>query len=242
MAAWVRVRSILTYYILELRKKNTVSFVYPTRRDILTKACQQYIKDRSSQSGSIEPIPGWRFLASLKVFDDIIKAPSQTPLTDDMFSSAFAKLPEILSPFNLRMKVERKLSALCLMPASSKADHDFVLRRLKLASSFFICGGILLAYPEVLQSAFSNLEASTVLEDTSLEVDKWDIGSGSRISRYQVAAGIISLCGLDPTIATPDDMEAKNVLLSCSRCHPAANHAMTWRSAVCYWLTFSSRF
>jgi hypothetical protein len=212
------------------------TFVYPTRRNILKMACQQYMQERCSQIGSIEPIPGWGFLASLKVFDDIIKAPPQTPFKDDMFSPAFANLPEILT--SLRTKVELNLSALCLLPGSSKVTnghHDFVLRRLKLASSFFLCGNVLVAYPEVLRLVFSKLESPTVLENTFVpEMDSWDIGSGLRISRYQVAAGVVGLCGLDPTTATLDDMEAKNVVIKCSKCRRKTARAMTWRSAVCY--------
>jgi hypothetical protein len=212
------------------------TFVYPTRRDILKAARHRYVLGRSSQSGPTEPMPGWRFLASLKVFDDIIKAPPETPFKDDMFSPAFAKLPGILPP--LYMKVELKLSALCMLPASPKVtsgDHDFVLRRLRLASSVFLCGSNLMAYPEISHLVFSKLEALTTREDISvLEMDSWDIGSGLRISRYQAAAEIVSLCGLDPTIATPDDMEAKNVLIRCSQCNPKTTHAMTWGFAVCY--------
>jgi hypothetical protein len=212
------------------------TFVYPTRRNILKMAHQQYILGISSQSGPTEPMPGWRFLASLKVFDDIIKAPPETPFKDDMFSPAFAKLPEILPP--LCMKVELKLSALCMLPASPKVtsgDHDFVLRRLRLASSVFLCGSNLMAYPEISHLVFSGVGVLTALEDDFvLEMDSWDMGSRLRISRYQVAAEIVSLCGLDPTIATPDDMEAKNVLIRCSQCNPKTTHARTWRFAVCY--------
>jgi len=240
LAAWIRVRSLLTDYIHELRMNNMHTFVYPTRRDILKTAYERYLEGRSSQSDLVGPMPGWRFLTTLKVFDDIIKAPPQVPFRDDMFSRALAKIPKILPQIlpPLRMNVELKLSALCLSPASSTisgGDHDFVLQRLRLASSFFLCESDLLAYPEVLHHAFSVLHTSSVLDDTSLpKTDCWNIGFTFPIPRYQGAAVVVILCGLDPTIATPDDMEAQNVLLRCSLCRATHTHAMTWRSAVCH--------
>jgi hypothetical protein len=145
----------------------------------------------------------------------------------------------------LRMKVGLKLSALYPLLASSKAtrrDHDFVLRRLGLASSLFLCENDLVAYPYALNRVFSTIEEPSLVEGTSvLEIDSWDIGSGIRISRCQVAAEIVSFDELDPTTATPDDMEAKNVLVRCFQRHQST-YAMTWRLAVCCWLTFFCSF
>ncbi|KAG1750274.1 hypothetical protein EDB19DRAFT_2022527 [Suillus lakei] len=232
--SWIRVRKALTNHIHELRKNNMATFVYPTRHNILRTAYQQYLEGSSSQSDSVEPVPGWHFLIALKRFDDIIKAPPQVPFRDNMFSSALAKLPEILSP--LRTKAELKLSILCLLPTSSNISgggHDFTFRRLRLASSFFLCGRGLFAYPEVLHYAFSIMEAPSVLDDASvLEMEFWNIGRGSQISRCKSAAAIVSLCGLDPTIATPDDMEAQSVVIRCSQCHSTHSDAMTWRTAI----------
>ncbi|KAG1729837.1 uncharacterized protein EDB91DRAFT_802381 [Suillus paluster] len=151
--AYIRVQEVLTNYIHELRKNSMATFVHPTRRDILKKA---YLEGRFPQSDLVEPMPNWRFLTTFKRFNDIIKAPPPVPFRDNMVSSALTRLPEILPP--LRMKAELKLSALCLLPTPSRiggGDHDFALRRHRLASSFFLCGRELFAYPEVSHHAFS---------------------------------------------------------------------------------------
>jgi hypothetical protein len=68
---------------------------------------------------------------------------------------------------------------LCLLLASFKISGGgrvFVFFGLGLASSFFLCGRRLLAYPEILRHVFFNLEAPSVLDDAYvLEMESWDI-------------------------------------------------------------------
>ena len=167
-------------------------------------------------------------------------------MNDRPFESALAQLPELVDEWRKKLDVE--VAELIKIPShlsfkstsdgrvvsststigseSSQAPTD----KLHLACALFSYGGTmeLFTHPEVFVRSMHNL-IYPGLDELDLE------RTGSILDRYGIehvaeAPDVIHACGLDPNVATADDMDRRNARLMCLSCKDSL--VRRWRDAV----------
>lgn len=89
-------------------------------------------------------------------------------------------------------------------------------------------------YVEPLKAEYEQRKYETTVSEVYVEQPMWICDNIKMLSLGGKAKAVIKECGLDPAVATPEDMDrhAGDMLLEC----PTCVGAMDWREAVCLFL------
>ncbi|KAF8435101.1 hypothetical protein L210DRAFT_3551914 [Boletus edulis BED1] len=228
------------------RSRRLKEDVYPQRRRLLAIEYENYVTQPSLDTPSFDLLPHVVDIDRLPPFADIIKAPEATQMDGKPFASAFAQLPAFVDSWKKMLDVELtdlvKIPSrlLCsddltggrVVPSSnaSSTESSQTSTKLQLACALFrTCNGVF-AHPEVF---FVCRRYSSNSEDDSDPVGP--IVNQLSITFMEEAAYIVHVCGLDPNVATVDDMDRRNARLRCLLDDPNSyNLVMNWRNAILY--------
>ncbi|KAN0081388.1 hypothetical protein V8E55_009012 [Tylopilus felleus] len=218
--------------------------VYYWRRRALKDEYKAFVAFPSPYTPSFDLLPHVADVACFPPFRDIIKAPEGTPMNDKLFESAFAQLPEFVDEWKKRLDAEVaemvqipshlslkdtssgqiSTSSNTVVPESSKGPAD----KLRLACALFRgrSPGIF-TYPDVFLSCKDISYPSRGETDSGRTGSVWD--------RYGIkyvgeAPYVVHACGLDPTLATEQDMERRDARLKCLCCGWSGSWG--WREAI----------
>jgi hypothetical protein len=229
-----------------IRSQRLNEVVYPPRRRSLASEYANYVTRPSPNTPAFDLLPHAADAAFFPPFRNIITAPEGTQMNDEPFESALAQLPELVGEW--RKNLDAEVAELVEIPShlSLKSTSDgrvvasssttgsessqVATDKLRLACALFsdgIAGG-LFTHPEVFFSSMCYYKYPR-----SNEVDSERTGSIS--DRYGIkyiaeAPYVIHACGLDPSVATADDMDCRNARLKCLSCKDS--RVRRWRDAV----------
>lgn len=224
----------------DFRSRRLEKTVYQPRRDMLASEYSNYISSPSPNTPAFDLLPHVIQLDCFPPFRDIIRAPEGTEMGAKPFESAFAQLPVLIAEW--RKQVDAELAELVNIPfplsfnqggvESSGATHGESSQpptdKLRLACAVFNIGFIVTWYPEVF-SSMTYYPYSIFMKD-------WDLHKSIR-DRFNVrfledAPYIVHACGLDPNVATVEDMDHRNARLKCMYCNKHQIYIRGWRDAV----------
>lgn len=217
------------------------------RRLSLVSNYTTYVMSPSPNTPTFDLLPHVADLARFPPFRDIIWAPDGTYIyTMGTFGSASAQLPALVDEWRKKLDVElaeliKIPSHLSVQDTSGVASNSTVTRtelsrtatdKLRLACALFECGDCegTFTYPEVLSVAMRQhtYPSDSESDDSGRTGSIWDrFGTGF----IEEAPYIIHACGLDPNVATVEDMDRQNARLKCTCCRNP--HIMNWSDAVC---------
>ncbi|KAG6379256.1 hypothetical protein JVT61DRAFT_11706 [Boletus reticuloceps] len=225
------------------RSKRLESVVYRSRRKLLASEYANYIMHPLPNAPALDIFPYVVDVASFSTFRDIIKAPEDTQIS---LESAFAELPELVGKW--REKLDTEFAELVKIPShlsragvssdravassgnTGLAPSQTAMDKLRLACALFRVDSMgLFSYPEVL--FISNMAYSKFPT-----YDEHDLRcNGSIQDRYCIeyiveAPYVVHACGLDPNVATVEDMDRRNARLKCLSCEDSC--VRHWRAAV----------
>jgi len=227
------------------RSQRLDGVVYQCRRDSLASEYRNYVTHPSPNIPAFDLFPHAADVACFPPFKNVIKAPEGTQMNDKPFESALAQLPELVGEW--RKKLDAEVAELVKIPShlslestsegrvvapssttgleSSQAATD----KLHLACALFSHGSSgPFTHPEVFLVSMGNYWYP--------RRDKLDLErTGSIFDRYGIkyiaeAPYVIQACGLDPNVATADDMDRRNARLKCLSCQDL--RVKRWRDAV----------
>ena len=237
------------------RQKRLVAVVYPSRRLSLESEYDIYVRHRLIDTPIFGLLPHVVDLARFPRFRDIIKAPEESPMGEKPFASAFAQLPALVEEW--RKQLDAELAELVRIPrlssqgtssrrvvaskrTESAESRGTDLDKLHLACAVFsTADGSLFMHPEVfLASALNQYHPGPKLDD-DVPTSAGPILDRFIIRFLEEAPYIVHACGLDPGVATMDDMDRRNARLRCLACDERDTIVMNWRNAVCPFFTQS---
>ncbi|KAH0829106.1 hypothetical protein J3R83DRAFT_2572 [Lanmaoa asiatica] len=203
------------------RSQRLEEVVYPLRRDLLATEYNTYVTHPTPDTPAFDLLPHVDDVCHLPPFRDIIRAPEGTQMNDKPFASAFAQLPALVDEW--RKKLDAEIPALVKIPSclssgnvsigqvaassgttsteSPQTDKD----KLHLACALFrVCHGSF-TYPEVFSLSARRYHLS--LGGTEDDSER----TGSIENQFSIrfvneAPYIVHTCGLDPNVATADDI------------------------------------
>lgn len=237
---WLKIMDIF-------RSQRLDEVVYQPRRRSLALAYKTYVMHHPSPDTPVlDLLPHVVDIAGLAPFREIIGAPEGTQMSDESFTAAFAQLPALLEELEWRKKLDDELIALIQVPAclSSNVSGALVLAsdgttatescqtntdKLRLACALFRAANGTFSYPEVF---------SVSMRWQSLFVPRNEDRAEPIERRFSInflaeAPYIVRACGLDPNVATADDMDRRNARLRCLWDDPhSRNVVMGWRNVV----------
>lgn len=229
----------------DLRPQRLEADVYKPRRNSLVSAYNRYVRQPSPDAPTSALLPHVVDVARFPPFRDIIEAPEEISVNDKSFASAFAQLPVLVSewkeeldtelaqmvniPRHLRSKNASTGNCRDRIPRGTTQSSDADMDRLHLACALFRTAS---------PGAFNHLEVFSRSMLHRYTNDREDVSerSGSITERFDVrfleeAPDIVHACGLDPSVATVDDMDHRNARLKCLSCE-GRNLITNWRDAV----------
>ena len=220
--------------------------VHQPRRRLLAAEYDIYVRQRSPDAPSFGLLPHMADVARFPPFRDIITAPEGTEMGEEPFASAFAQLPVLVMEWRKQLDVE--LAELVRIPHLSSQDPsprpvaasssvtnaescETDLDKLHLACALFDSGGHrLFTHPDVFLISTPRQNHSNPDEDVSKSTGS--IRDRFGIKFFEEAPYIVHACGLDPSVATSDDMDHRNARLRCLACKATNTIVMNWRDAV----------
>ncbi|KAF8141138.1 hypothetical protein EV363DRAFT_1307202 [Boletus edulis] len=227
------------------RSRRLKKVVYPQRRGLLAIEYENYVTQPLPDTPSFDLLPHVVDIARLPPFADIIKAPEATPMDGKPFASAFAQLPAFVDGWKKKLDVEltelvkipsrlfsEDLTGGRVVPSSNtlSTESSQTSTKLRLACALFRTGNNIFAHPEVFSMC---RRYSSNREDDSDPVGP--IVNQLSITFMEEAAYIVHVCGLDPNVATVDDMDRRNARLGCLWDDPKSYiFVMNWRNAILY--------
>jgi hypothetical protein len=245
MIEWKRVWPEWLETINDFRSQRLNKVVYQPRRRSLTSEYAHYVMRPSPNTPAFDLLPHAIDVACFPPFRNIIRTPEGTQMNNKPFESALAQLPELVVEW--RKKLDIEVAELVKIPShlSSKCTSDgwvvaststtglessqAVTDKLRLACALFSCSVMdLFPHPEVFISSMRNYVYPRF---DVLDLER----TGSILDRYGIkyiaeAPYIIHACGLDPNVATADDMDRRNARLKCLSCGNSC--VRRWRDAV----------
>ncbi|KAF8141131.1 hypothetical protein EV363DRAFT_1307184 [Boletus edulis] len=226
------------------RSRRLKEDVYPQHRHLLAIEYKNYVIQPSPDTPSFDLLPHVVDIARLPPFKDIIEDPEATPMDGKPFASAFAQLPAFVGDW--KKKLDLELTELVKIPSCFSCSEELTGGRvvpsgnasstksfqtstkLQLACVLFCKANNIFAYPEVFSMCH---RYSSNSEDDPIG----PIVNKLCITFMEEAACIIHVCGLDPNVATVDDMDRRNARLRCLWDAPKSyNLVMNWRNAILY--------
>jgi hypothetical protein len=232
------------------RRLRLDTVVHQPRRRLLASEYDIYVRQRSPDTPIFDLLPHMADVTRFPPFRDIIAAPEGTEMGEKPFESAFAQLPVLVKEWRKQLDIEltglvripphlsSHLSSRPVVASSSVTNAESCetdLDRLHLACALFDSGGHrLLTHPDIFLISTPRQNHSNSDEDVSKS-------TGSIRDRFGVkfleeGPYIVHACGLDPSVATSDDMDHRNARLMCLACKTPINYIMNWRDAVCLFL------
>ncbi|KAI9566202.1 hypothetical protein HD554DRAFT_2315645 [Boletus coccyginus] len=226
-----------------LRSQRMDESVYQPRRNLLMTEYNNYVMSPSSNTPSFDLLPHLMELSCFPPFRDIIKAPEGTRVHKKPFKSAFRQLPILIHEW--RKQFDAKLAE--LVKISSQLSHKGVsggpamssssempiesfqapTDKLRLACAVFNTSSTLTWYPDVFVSMLHR-------PDSLFGKDKWErelpIHSRFNVEYMEDAPYIVHACGLDPNVATVEDMDRLNTRMMCLVCNVPC--ISSWRDAL----------
>jgi hypothetical protein len=246
MIEWKRIWPEWLETMNGFRSKRLNEVVYPPRRRSLASEYVNYVTHPSPNTPAFDLLPHAADVACFPPFRNIIRVPEGTQMNNKPFESALAQLPELVVEW--RKKLDAEVAELVKIPShlSSKGTaNDRVIAstcttgsessqaltgtdKLRLACALFRFGGGPFTYPQVFFSSMCDYEypgyGELDLERTGSIMDRYDF-------KYIAEAPyMIHACGLDPNVATADDMDRRNARLKCLSCKDS--RIRRWRDAV----------
>ena len=239
------------------RSRRLEASVYRTRRHSLVSAYNEYVAHPSLDAPTFDLLPDVVNLASFLPFREIIKAPEETWMDDKSFTSAFAQLPVLVADW--KRKLDAELTELVKIPlhlsrrkrpqrrvaysenatgcralepsSTTRAESlNADLDKLHLACALF-------QTPHA--GVFTHLEVFSVSKLNQYYPDfckenserPGSISDEFGIQFFEEAPYIVDACGVDPHVATVNDMDHRNSRLRCLCCE-GWTPTMNWRHAV----------
>lgn len=226
----------------KFRFKRLDMTVYKPRRDSLVSEYASYVTSPSQNTPAFDLLPHVADLVHFPPFQDIIRAPEGTQMSDKPFESAFAQLPVLVDEWRKKLdaqlaelvKIPSRLSlknaSRCCTAASSKKNRmessQTAIDKLHLACAVFHTTFIY-TYPEVLATLRYSGDLDSGKDDSERAVS---IEDRFYVRFLKDAPYIVRACGLDPNVATVEDMDRRNARLTCLYCKD--QRVRSWRDAV----------
>ena len=265
-AVWKRIRPILEPKILQnkqARLDRERRDIRAARRWIIHASYQEYQK--ALMSAQWKYLPRTLDICALDPFAAVLDAAADVALTTADLEDVFRQLPELLAAsadaLKLRAHSLIKLPTSAIQPASSAQESEEILEgepaspsssiqstALDLAASAFTClepifmGSYLFGWEDIAQ------------HHCRLDLDSFDSASYRWEPRWideppdppkivfsvpgsEIAGTIVRAAGLDDRVATPLDMDAKDLRFGCSACPPRSS-GMSWTKVGYRWRDF----
>ena len=248
---WARVLPQWLKTMNNYRRLRLDAVVHQPRRRLLVSEYDIYVTQRSPDT---HLLPYVTEVARFSPFRNIIMAPEGTEMGEKPFASAFAQLPVLAEEWRKQLYVE--LAELVKIPphlSSQDASSRLVvtpsgvtnaascktnLDKLHLACALFDSGGghRLFTHPDVFLISTPRQNHFNLDEDVSKSARSIRDQFATGIKFLEEAPYIVHVCGLDPSMATSDDMDRRNARLRCLVCKTPNTIVMNWRDAVCLFL------
>lgn len=227
----------------DYRRLRLDAVVYKPRQRLLASEYDNYVRSRSQDTPAFDLLPYVTDLARFPPFRDIIKAPEDFQMGMTPFVSAFTQLPALVEEWKKQLDAE--LAELVRIPAhlslQDASSHQTMASsgvtskdKLHLACALFdVTGHRILSYPEAFMILTPRQSCSPDEYDpraTRSILDRFNI------SFLEEAPYIVHACGLNPSVATSDDMDCRNARLRCLACGNSVIGIMDWRDAVCHFI------
>ena len=223
-----------------LRSQRLEEDVYPFQRRAVVSAYDSYVTHPPPNTPAFDLLPHPADVTCFPPFRDIIRVLDGAYVDDKPFESTFAQLPELVDKW--KKELDAEVAELVKIPPhlSSKGTCDdrvvassstigsessqTATDKLHLACALFRCN---------VCGPFTHFEVFSIsmfcCDETDLE------RTGSIWDRYRIAyiaeaPHIIHACGLDPNVATVDDMDLRNARLKCLTC--SDSRVRRWKDAV----------
>ena len=243
MVEWDRIWPEWAEIMNKLRSQRLEIVFYQPRRRLLVSEYDRYVTHPSPDSPTFDLLPHVADLAHFPPFRDAIETPEEAQVNDKPFASAFAQLPVFVDEW--MKKLNSEIAELVKIPSYLSSDNvsgdrdkasgstryaelsQTDLDKLNLACAVFRVGGSgAFAHPEVLSVAMRN-DVMFPIHETHLNA----IGVIPGLQYLEEAPYIVHACGLDPNVATVDDMDRRDARLRCLSCE-GCTLIMNWRHAV----------
>ena len=246
MTEWNRTWPEWLETLNRFRSQRLDALVYPRRKISLATEYTNYVTRPPPNIPVFELLPHVIDVACFPPFRNIIKAPEGTQMNDEPFESALAQLPELVDEW--RKKLDAEVADLVKIPShlsfestsdgrvvassstTSSESSQVTTNKLRLACALFSddCTTGLFTHPEVF---FGSMRRHEYPRPDGFDWER----TGSIPRRYGIgyiveAPYVVHACGLDPNVATADDMDRRNARLKCLFCRDM--RAMRWRDAV----------
>ncbi|KAI9454596.1 hypothetical protein HD554DRAFT_2244476 [Boletus coccyginus] len=226
----------------DFRSQRIHRAVYQPRRNLLVTEYDTYVTSPSPNMPSLDLLPHVIELCSFPPFRDIIKAPEGTEMGEKPFESAFTQLPVLVDEWRKQLDAElaelveipsqlspteassgRAVSSSSEMPMDSfQSPSD----KLRLACAVFNVRHTVTWYPDVF---FSTPRHTFRTCD-----GEWDrempIQDRLGVKYLKDAPYVVHACGLDPNVATVEDMDRRNARLRCLYCNNL--YIRSWKGAL----------
>ncbi|KAG9312160.1 hypothetical protein JVU11DRAFT_7450 [Chiua virens] len=234
----------------KFRLKRLDQTCYDARRKLLISEYDKYVRCQTPDTPAFDLLPHVVDLACFSPFQNIIEAPEEAQMGEEPFASAFAQLPALLPEWKNQLDV--RLARLVIIPShltqqdapsgqvmessntTSQQPYPMDFAKLRLACALFESGGTdcswqLFAYPKVLLAPMLYETYPLNYEATRMRDESTD---NFMICLFEEAPYIVHACGLDPNVATTDDMDRRNARLRCLACKSQRVIVMNWRDAM----------
>ncbi|KAG9312157.1 hypothetical protein JVU11DRAFT_7447 [Chiua virens] len=233
----------------EYRLRRLDTTCYYARRKLLGSEYDKYVRVQTPGTPIFDLLPHVADLATFPPFRNIIEAPEDTQISEEPFALAFAQLPVLVDEWKQQLDVG--LAELVKIPPhltwqdtssrqvveSNNAESDESnlknLAKLHLACAVFRCrGSDLFTHREVFFAAMRFHTYPPVRGYVGNQTGANTIQERFNISFLEEIPYIVHTCGLDPNVATADDMDRRNARLTCLACSNSPNIIMDWRDAM----------
>ena len=241
MTEWARMWPEWVETMNNFRSGRLEHAVYQARRNLLISEYFDYVTSPPPNTPAFDLLPHVIELSCFPPFLDVIKAPEGTQMGVKPFESAFAQLPGFVDEWRMQLDVE--LAELVKIPShlslkdapgvrgmassarveSSQAPTD----KLRLACAVFNTSSTLANYPDVYSTMHhypNPIRGAAEWERTMAIQNRFSV------QFLEDAPYIVHACGLDPNVATVEDMDHRNARLKCLLCNDP--FIRTWRDSV----------
>ncbi|KAL1658931.1 hypothetical protein GGG16DRAFT_118207 [Schizophyllum commune] len=234
---WALIRGPLLELLPELRDKRLEQerhVILQERYRTLKEVHEERIHNKTQQERCF--MPGAGELAGIKeVTDAIENTPVDRELTKADLQSIIGAIPQARWNAWNAARSAALVDILSHAEASPMHGQPATAEDLQLATTVFTYGyDFYLTYPEVLGH-----RGTAGTSQVSIEREWSAKDYKVQLSRQRIAARVVRLAGLDPKMATAEDMDARDVWFATTQNVRASKHdlcAMTWRGAIaeCY--------
>ncbi|KAF8547195.1 hypothetical protein OG21DRAFT_1450535 [Imleria badia] len=234
---WARMWPEWLETMTKFRSQRLDKTIHQPRRNVLVSEYVTYLASPLPDSLAFDLLPHVTHLNHFPPFRDVIYASAETQMGVKPFESAFAKLPALVAEWRKQLDVE--LAELVTIPSHlSSSDQAVSLSsatpmessqkatdKLHLACAVFDTGSsVLFTHSDVFSSSMRHRTMDHGEDDSQMS-----FRSRFGIKALEQAPYIVHACGMDPNVATAEDMDRRNARLKCLACK---NLCITWRDAL----------